>query len=108
MYTYQYNDHSGDGAFLAVIERECRRLMRQGGGALPGERKQMGPIRRVTPEQRAKVIELAATGRYGGTVIGKMVGVRQSLVHKIARQNGFALPDGRVAANRLRAQEVAS
>lgn len=113
MYTYQYNDHSGDGAFLAVIDRECRRLMKQGGGALSRccGQTERAPIKRTTPEQRAQVIALVQVGNLTGTEIARIVGVKQSLIQGISKRMGVTLPDGRIKANRERAaamQGVAS
>ena len=70
--------------------------MRAGGGCIAQEgSKFRAKPQRTTPEQKARILELAREGRWTGTEIARMTGTLQSAAHKIIAAAGISVPDGR-------------
>jgi transposase len=91
--SYQYNDHSGIGAFLDSLSGKVAHALRVGGG-LGCTNIDRGPMSYATAEQKAKAVELARTGQHTCTEICRMTGVRHSSVRRILIRLGIAVPKG--------------
>lgn len=83
--------------FLDMVARECAKLMRAGGGALPKEMNPSCVYRkpRTTPEQVEAVLKMANGGSYTANEIAKAVGLKRSVVQHVTHYRGIKLKDER-------------
>jgi DNA invertase Pin-like site-specific DNA recombinase len=97
-FTYNLDDNESPvSRMIRMIEVYAPRYMRIGGGALGNnddQIKRKAPVR-TTPEQRARILELARTGQHHQCAIARMVGVTQSSVWHLLRKMGIRCPDAR-------------
>lgn len=84
---------------LSIIERCAPMFLRMGGGGITQEPRER---RMMTPEQKAKALELAKAGQLTGTQIAQQIGSTQASVFKLAKKAGISLPDGREVARRAK------
>ena len=87
---------------LDWVERGCRRLMAAGGGPLPQEQDWSARKRRppTSPEDIARIVELAKTGTMTARQIAKALGLEHRQVHHITYYREIPLPDERFTKHR--------
>lgn len=94
--TYQTLDReSAAYNCLRLIERCAPKFLKMGGGGVAQEQLRAHKQNRTPPEVKAKVIQIARTGKYDSAMVGQMAGVTQSVAWKIIRKAGVEIPDGR-------------
>lgn len=87
--------HTETESILDMVERGCRRLMKEGGGALPTEKPNSVGAKRITPEQTQQIIELATGGKHSQGEIAAIIGVSKPAISKAMKRAGVKLPDHR-------------
>lgn len=84
-------EESAVSRMLKLIERHAPRLMREGGGALRGEA--VAP-RKLTEDQRAKIMGLGRAGKMTALEIAHAVGCRQAAAWQALHRAGITVPLG--------------
>ena len=108
-YSTLFDSDSVFARCAALINRHYATFIRAGGGPLSVERIHK-PHRQQsysTPAQRAEVDSLLREGHLSQVEIARLTGTYPQLVCRRSKELGLTKADGRVAANKRRAQEDA-
>jgi hypothetical protein len=86
--------HTEISSLLDMVDRGCRRLMKEGGGPLPKDGLACLQKHRATPEQKQAALVLGRAGLHTLVEIARAVSMRPQTVAGLCRRNKISLPCG--------------